>query len=218
MWLSLPRKSERKRGTKEEISCWTKGGFRQWKNANHERQLLSHKQPWAPLTTTCRPSNLLSSCYFGKEFPQSWLIFSSEVSSDWMINRCRKRLWQKYRRPSELVGHLWLTVVSLRWGHFFIKGPFWRIRTKLITSSSTGHCCSVYIPLHLVIVYIIFVYKLNIALWLYNWSLKENSSRNSEKRRSVFLTTEALWGRWSVFPIITLHGITVGSFFLPKWI
>lgn len=75
MWLSLPRKSERKRGTKEEISCWTKGGLRQWKNANHGRQLLSHKQPWAPPTTTCRPSNLLSSYYFGKEFPQSWLIF-----------------------------------------------------------------------------------------------------------------------------------------------
>lgn len=108
------------------------------------------------MTRICRPSNLLSSCYFGKEFPQSWHIFSSKVSSDWMINRCRKRLWQKYHRPSVLTWHLWLWLLCPSVGHFLVKQPFWRIKATSIPSRSTGCYCSVRMALHLIIAYITF--------------------------------------------------------------
>lgn len=70
MWLPLPRKSERKRGTKEEISCWTKGGFRQWKKC----------QPW---TTVAEPQTALSPTHHDLQ-PQQFaqlLLFWEGIST-----------------------------------------------------------------------------------------------------------------------------------------
>lgn len=150
--------------TKEEISCWTKE-FKHWKNANHRRQLLSRtKSQELSILYFCQPSNLLSYCYFGKEFPPSWPIFSP-WGFLWLTDQqvLKKPVAEISQTQCAHLTSVTVTVVSLNILFLNQEGFLCRVKSNRLFRTFLGN----YFSIETAYAFVNMLYY----LWVINWIL-----------------------------------------------